>query len=112
MLTKRQVKRITLKSHGHSTLGGRKVWFDNDVRRLNYDGHGKYLGEFNDDDSVLVMLDGGSYHLTDFDLNNHFEDNITLIEKMTPTRFGQPFSSMPTTMATSISSVSSSTRER
>lgn len=84
ILTKRQVKRITLKSHGHSTLGGRKVWFDNDVRRLNYDAHGKYLGEFNDDDAVLVMLSGGNYYITDFDLNNHFEDNISLIEKYDP----------------------------
>ena len=81
LVTRRTVKRISLKSHGHSTLGGRKVWFDIDVRRLNYDGRGKYLGEFSDDDSVLVMLSGGNYYITDFDLNNHFEDNISLIEK-------------------------------
>ena len=81
LVTRRTVKRISLKSHGHSTLGGRKVWFDTDVRRLNYDGRGKYLGEFSDDDSVLVMLSGGNYYITDFDLNNHFEDNISLIEK-------------------------------
>ena len=84
LLTKKNVKRITLKSHGHSTLGGRKVWFDADVKRLNYDGRGKYLGEFSDDDSVLVMLTGGNYYITDFDLNNHFEDNISLIEKYDP----------------------------
>ncbi len=84
LLTKRNVKRITLKSHGHSTLGGRKVWFDTDVKRLNYDGRGTYLGEFSDDDSVLVMLTGGNYYITDFDLNNHFEDNIELIEKYDP----------------------------
>ncbi len=84
LLTKKNVKRITLKSHGHSTLGGRKVWFDTDVKRLNYDGRGKYLGEFSDNDNVLVMLTGGSYYITDFDLNNHFEDNITLIEKYEP----------------------------
>ena len=84
LLTKKNVKRITLKSHGHSTLGGRKVWFDADVKRLNYDGRGKYLGEFSDDDSVLVMLNGGNYYITDFDLNNHFEDNISLIEKYDP----------------------------
>ena len=81
LVTRRTVKRISLKSHGHSTLGGRKVWFDTDVRRLNYDGRGKYLGEFSDDDSVLVMLSGGNYYITDFDLNNHFEDNISFIEK-------------------------------
>lgn len=95
------MKRITLKSHGHSTLGGRKVWFDNDVRRLNYDAHGKYLGEFNDDDAVLVMLSGGNYYITDFDLNNHFEDNISLIEKYDPHKVWTALL-MPTTTVTSI----------
>ncbi len=81
ILSKNDVMRITLKSHGNSTLGGRKVWFDPDIKRLNYDEHGKYLGEFVDDDKILVMLEGGEYYLTNFDLNNHYEDNITLIEK-------------------------------
>ena len=84
LLTKHSVHRITLKSRGHSTLGGRKVWFDHDVKRLNYEGHGELLGEFYDDDSILVILDNGEYHITDFDLNNHFEDNIKLIEKYDP----------------------------
>lgn len=79
LLTKHSVHRITLKSRGHSTLGGRKVWFDHDVKRLNYEGHGELLGEFYDGDSILVILDNGDYHITDFDLNNHFEDNIKLI---------------------------------
>ena len=65
LLTKNSIHRIGLKSHGHSTLGGRKVWFDTDVKRLNYDEHGRLLGEFNDDDSILVVLDN-------FDLNNHY----------------------------------------
>ena len=84
LLTKHSVHRITLKSRGHSTLGGRKVWFDHDVKRLNYEGHGELLGEFYDGDSILVILDNGDYHITDFDLNNHFEDNIKLIEKYNP----------------------------
>jgi topoisomerase-4 subunit A len=84
LLTKHSVHRITLKSRGHSTLGGRKVWFDHDVKRLNYEGHGELLGEFYDGDSILVILDNGEYHITDFDLNNHFEDNIQLIEKYDP----------------------------
>ena len=84
LLTRQNVKRITLKSHGHSTLGGRKVWFDSDVKRLNYDARGKYLGEFSDDDNILVILHGGDYYITSFDLNNHFEDNIALIEKYDP----------------------------
>ena len=81
LLTKYQVTRIGLKSHGHSTLGGRKVWFDPDVNRLNYDDHGKMLGEFYDDDQILVVLDNGDYYLTNFDLNNHYESNILCIEK-------------------------------
>ena len=81
MLTKIEVSKVTLKSHGSSTLGGRKVWFDSDIKRLNYDGQGKYLGEFDGEDQVLVMLKDGRYYLTNFDVNNHYEDNIFRIEK-------------------------------
>jgi topoisomerase-4 subunit A len=81
LLTKYQVTRIGLKSHGHSTLGGRKVWFDPDVNRLNYDDHGQMLGEFYDDDQILVILNNGDYYLSNFDLNNHYEPNILRIEK-------------------------------
>ena len=81
MLTKLDVSRITLKSHGVSTLGGRKVWYDPDVKRLNYDEQGNYLGEFNSDDQILVILKNGDFYLTNFDLNNHFEDNLLRIEK-------------------------------
>ncbi len=81
ILTKYPVHRITLKSLGHSTLGGRKVWFDPDINRLNYDEHGYLLGEFYDDDQILVVLDNGDFYLTNFDANNHYEDNILRIEK-------------------------------
>ena len=81
MLTKLDVARITLKSHGMSTLGGRKVWYDPDVKRLNYDEQGDYLGEFNSGDQILVILKNGDFYLTNFDLNNHFEDNLLRIEK-------------------------------
>ena len=81
MLTKLDVTRITLKSHGMSTLGGRKVWYDPDVKRLNYDEQGNFLGEFNSGDQILVILKNGDFYLTNFDLNNHFEDNILRIEK-------------------------------
>ena len=84
LLTKVPVTRITLKSHGHSTLGGRKVWFDEDVQRLNYDEHGRYLGEFDDDDRILVVLDNGDFYSTNFDVNNHYETNIKVIEKFDP----------------------------
>ena len=81
LLTKYQVHRIGLKSHGHSTLGGRKVWYDPDVNRLNYDEHGRLLGEFNDGDQILVILKNGDYYLSGFDANVHFEDNIDRLEK-------------------------------
>ena len=81
VLTKFEVKSITLKQKGHSTLGGRKVWFDPDVLRLNYDGQGMYLGEFTDDDRILVITNNGGYYLTNFDLTAHFDQNIWRIEK-------------------------------
>ena len=84
LLSKFAIQKISLKSHGHSTLGGRKVWFDPDVKRLNYDEHGQFLGEFNDDDRILVVLTTGEYYLTNFDVNNHYEDNILRIEKFQP----------------------------
>ncbi len=83
-LTKYMVSRISLKSHGHSTLGGRKVWFDPDVNRLNYDEHGRFLGEFNDEDQILVILKNCEYYITNFDAANHYEDNIWRIEKYRP----------------------------
>ena len=81
ILTKKAVHRIGLKSHGHSTLGGRKVWFDPDVNRINYEEHGRFLGEFNDDDAILVVLTNGDFYITNFDPNNHYEDNIQVLEK-------------------------------
>ncbi len=81
LLTKRTIRRIGLKSHGHSTLGGRKVWFDPDVNRINYDENGRFLGEFNDGESILVVLDNGDFYITNFDPNNHYEDNILRLEK-------------------------------
>ena len=81
LLSKKSIHRIGLKSHGHSTLGGRRVWFDPDVNRINYEEHGRLLGEFWDGDSILVVLDNGEFYITNFDANNHFENNIMRIEK-------------------------------
>ena len=81
LLTKNDVYRIQLKSHGASTLGGRKVWYDPDVQRINYDEHGQFLGEFQNEEKILVILKTGEFYFTNFDLNNHYEQNILLIEK-------------------------------
>ena len=81
LLSKNEIARISLKSHGSSTLGGREVWFDPDVNRLNYDELGTYLGEFHSEDKILVILTNGDFYITGFDTNIHFEDNILHIEK-------------------------------
>ena len=84
ILTKNEIHRISLKERGGSTLGGRKVWFDRDVLRLNYDGRGEYLGEFHGDDQVLVVLENGEFCTTTSDATNHYDPNILRIEKFDP----------------------------
>ncbi len=86
LLTRKSVNRISLKSHGHSTLGGRMVWWDADVQRINYEGHGELIGEFFEDDRILVLLKGGSYYTTNFDTSNHFEPTVERIEKWDPAK--------------------------
>ncbi len=81
LVTKLDVASIKLSRHGGSTLGGRKVWFDPDIKRLNYDGQGDFLGEFNSDDQILVIRKNGEFYVTNFDVNNHYEDDILRIEK-------------------------------
>ena len=81
ILTKAEIHRIQLKQKGISTLGGRKVWFDPDVYRLNYEGGGNYLGEFQGDDKILVITERGEFHICNFDLTKHFPTDICRIEK-------------------------------
>lgn len=84
IVTRNEVHRFSLKEKGASTLGGRKVWFDADVLRLNYDGRGTCLGEFMGQDKILVVLKSGEYYLTGFSTEHHYEDNILLIRKYDP----------------------------
>ena len=84
LLTRLEVHKISLKHRGGSTLGGRKVWFDYDVLRLNYDGRGEYLGEFQSEDSILVVHKNGEFYTSDFDLNNHYDSDIMILEKYDP----------------------------
>jgi topoisomerase-4 subunit A len=81
ILSKYEVHKIALKQRGGSTLGGRKVWFDHDVLRLNYDERGQYLGEYQSDDLILIVQDNGEFYTTNFDLNNHYDPGIRVIEK-------------------------------
>ena len=81
ILTKNDVHKIVLKQRGGSTLGGRKVWFDPDILRLNYDERGQYLGEFHSEDLILVIMENGDFYTTNFDLNNHYDPGIRIIEK-------------------------------
>ncbi len=84
ILTKNSVHKIVMKEKGVSTLGGRKIWFDEDVLRLNADGRGRLLGEFAGDDHLLVITKSGRFRLSTFDLENHFEDDLYILEKYKP----------------------------
>lgn len=84
LVTKYQIKSITLEKRGSSTLGGREVWFDRDVLRINYDGRGESLGIFQGDDKVLVITRDGEFFTSTYSDTNHYDDNILRIEKFDP----------------------------
>ncbi len=81
LVTKLEVARITLKSTGSSTLGDREVWFDPDILRINYEGHGRSLGFFGGDDRILVIMKNGDFYTTTSEASNHYEEGILRIEK-------------------------------
>jgi topoisomerase-4 subunit A len=81
ILTRNDILKISLKHEGVSTLGGRKIWFDPDVLRINTDHRGNFIGEFSGEDRILVITKASSFHFTSFDLSNHYPDNISIIEK-------------------------------
>jgi topoisomerase-4 subunit A len=84
ILTKYAVQKILMKEKGVSTLGGRKIWYDEDVMRLNVDARGTFLGEFTGEDKILVVTKSGHFRTTGFDLSSHFEDDLLIIEKYRP----------------------------
>jgi topoisomerase IV subunit A len=84
IISKYPVKKIVLKSKGVSTLSGLKIWYDDLLKRLNVDGRGKYLGEFDGDDRILQVHKDGYYELSSFELSNHFDDGLILIQKFDP----------------------------
>lgn len=85
-VTKYPVKSISLERRGISTLGGREVWFDKDVLRLNYDGRGELLGTFQGDDKILIITKDGEFFTSSYSDTNHYEDNIARIEKFDPAK--------------------------
>lgn len=85
-VTKYPVKGISLEKKGISTLGGREVWFDRDVLRLNYDGRGELLGTFQGDDKILILTKDGEFFTTSYADTNHYDDNILRIEKFDPAK--------------------------
>jgi len=81
ILTRYPVHKINLKEKGESTLGGRKIWWDPMVLRLNDDGKGEFLGEFSAKDKILVMTRSGIIRLSGYELSTHFEEDVLLIRK-------------------------------
>ncbi|MCR4658774.1 MAG: DNA gyrase/topoisomerase IV subunit A [Bacteroidales bacterium] len=84
ILTRNAVRSINMKGEGISTLGARKIWFDQSVKRLNVSEAGQYLGEFKGSDKIFVLMQSGAYRTTNFDLSNHFDDDLLLICKFNP----------------------------
>lgn len=84
IMTKHDVHKIVMKEKGTSTLGGRKIWFDKSIHRLNTDGNGDYIGEFKGEDKIVVLYKSGSFGTTGYDLTNHYDEDLVLIEKMKP----------------------------
>ncbi|APD07941.1 DNA topoisomerase 4 subunit [Flavobacteriaceae bacterium UJ101] len=84
LVSKYPIKKVELKEAGISTLAARKIWFDDTVRRLNVDQRGEFLGEFQANDKILTINQSGVAKLISFDLGNHFEDDMLIIEKWNP----------------------------
>jgi topoisomerase-4 subunit A len=84
LVTKNDVHKISLKEKGASTLGGRKIFFDADVNRINADKRGVFLGEFQGEDKILVITKSGNFEFFTFNLETHFPDDILVIEKFKP----------------------------
>ncbi len=84
LVSKYPIKKVELKEEGVSTLSARKIWFDDTVRRLNVDHRGEFLGEFQANDKILTIQQNGVAKLISFDLSNHFEDDMIIIEKWNP----------------------------
>lgn len=81
LVTKNAIQRIMLKSKGISTIGGKDIWFDTDVQRLNEDGRGEYLGQFSGNDKIIAIFKNGTYYTTSYDMSNRYQGDLLRIEK-------------------------------
>lgn len=86
MVTKNQIARISLKSKGASTIGGKPIWFDEDIFRLNEDSRGRLLGEFSGDDQIVAMCKDGTFYTTNYDLSNRYQGEPIKVEKLDPSK--------------------------
>jgi topoisomerase-4 subunit A len=84
LVSKNPIQKIILKSKGISTIGGKDIWFDEDIQRLNEDGRGLHLGQFTDGDHILAIFKDGTYYTTSFDLSNRYQGDLLKIEKFDP----------------------------
>ncbi|HIZ86736.1 MAG TPA: DNA gyrase/topoisomerase IV subunit A [Candidatus Coprenecus pullistercoris] len=84
LVTKHPVQKILLKSAGISTIGGKQMWFDHDIDRLNEDGRGRLLGEFRGDEHILAVCKDGSFYTTGLDLSTRFQGDLLIVEKFDP----------------------------
>ena len=84
LVTKNPIQRITMKSKGVSTISGKEIWYDADIQKLNDEGRGLFLGEFDTDDKVLAVFKNGTYYTTSFDPVNRYQGELLLIEKFDP----------------------------
>ena len=82
LVSKNPINKIQLKSKGVSTIGGKDIWFDEDIQRLNEDGRGLYLEQFNTGDHILAVFKDGTYYTTTFDLSNRYQGELLKIEKL------------------------------
>ena len=82
LVSKNSIQKIQLKSKGISTIGGKDIWFDEDIQRLNEDGRGTLIGQFNTGDHILAIFKDGTYYTTSFDLSNRYQGDLLKIEKL------------------------------
>jgi len=86
LVSKNPIQKINLKAKGVSTIGGKDIWFDEDIQRLNEDGRGLHLGQFNTGDHILAIFKDGTYYTTTFDLSNRYQGELLKIEKLDPNK--------------------------